>query len=99
MGQFTDREEQSSAVNSVDVGTVGALEDMKKLLVQDMLGVKPTGLYTCRENELKENKFIKSIVDSTQIVDRRVQVRMPWKDGRPQKESNYDVAYQTNYLL
>ena len=31
MGQFSDREEQSSAINSVDVGTVSALEDIKKL--------------------------------------------------------------------
>ena len=94
MGQFTDREEQSTAINSVDVGTVSALEDMKKLLVQDMLGVKPTELCTCRDNDLKENKFIKSIADSTQIVNGRVQVRMPWKDDGPPKESNYDVAYQ-----
>ena len=59
-----------------------------------MLGVKPTELCTCRDNDLKENKFIKSIADSTQIVDGRVQVRMSWKDDGPQKESNYDVAYQ-----
>ena len=39
MGQFTGQEDQSSGINSVDVGTVSALEDMKKLLVQDMLGV------------------------------------------------------------
>ena len=53
MRQFTDREEQSTATNSVDVGTVSALEDVKKLLVQDMLGVKPTELCTCRDNDLK----------------------------------------------
>ena len=39
---LTRREEQFPAINSVDVGTVSALEDMKKFLVQDMLGVKPT---------------------------------------------------------
>lgn len=70
------------------------MEDMTKLLVQDMLGVKLTELCTCKDNELKENKFIKSIADSTEIVDGRVQVRMPWSDDRPPKESNYDVAYQ-----
>ena len=63
MGQFTGQG-QSSGINSVDVGTVSALEDMKKLLVQDMLGVKPTELCTCRDNDLKENKFIKSITES-----------------------------------
>jgi len=90
IGQFTGREDQSSGINSVDVGTVSVLEDMKKLLVQDMLGVKSTELY----DDFKENKFIKSITDLTQIVDGRVEVRMPWKDGGPPKESNYDVAYQ-----
>jgi len=67
---------------------------MTKLLVQDMLGVKLTELCTCKDNKLKENKFIKSIADSTEIVDGRVQVRMPWSDDRPPKKSNYDVAYQ-----
>ena len=94
LGQFADPEKPSSAINSVDVGTVSALEDMTKLLVQDMLGVKPTELCTCRDDELKENKFIKLIADSTQIVDGRVQVRMPWSEGGPPKESNYDIAYQ-----
>ena len=37
-----------------------------------------------RENDLKENKFIKSISESTQILDGRVQVRMPRKTMDPQ---------------
>ena len=83
MGQFTDRAEQTTAINSVNVETVSALEDMKKLLIQDMLGVKPTELCTCRDNDKfkfinDKFKFIKSIPDSTQIVDGRVHVRMPW---------------------
>ena len=94
MGQFSDQSDVSSAIRSVDVGTVSALEDMTKLLVQDTLGVKPTELCTCTENELKENKFIKSIADSTEIIDGRVQVRMPWSDDGPPKESNFDVALQ-----
>ena len=68
MGQFSSEGDQSSATRSVDVGTVSALEDMTKLL-QDTLGVKPTELCTCKDNKLKENKFIKSIEDSTKIVD------------------------------
>lgn len=84
MGQFFDQGDESSAIRSVDVRTVSALEDMTKLLIQDTLGVKPTELCTCKDNELKENKFIKSIADSTEIVDGRVQVRMPWsEDGLP----------------
>ena len=64
--------ERSSAINSIDVGIVDVLEDMKKLLTQDMLGVRPTELCTCRDNDLKENKFIKSIAESTQIVEGRM---------------------------
>ena len=59
-----------------------------------MLGVKPTELCTCSDNDLRENKFIKSITKSTQIIDGRVQVRMPWKDEGPPKESNYDIAFK-----
>ena len=94
IGTFASKQgEQPSAINLIDVGTVDVLEDMKKLLTQDMLGVRPTELYcTCRDNVLKENKFIKSIAESTQIVEGRIQVRMPWNGEGPPKESNYDVA-------
>ena len=94
MGQFASQENQPSRIHSTEVGTINAVEDMKKLLTQDMLGVKPTELCTCSDNDLKENKFIKSITKSTQIIDGRVQVRMPWKDEGPPKESNYDIAYK-----
>ena len=86
--------EQRSATNSIDVGTVDVLEDMKKLLTQDMLGVRPTKLCTCRDNGLKKNKFIKSIAESNQILVGRIQVQMPWHGEGPPKESNYDVAYK-----
>ncbi|XP_068729112.1 uncharacterized protein [Montipora capricornis] len=94
MGQFSGQGDESFAIRTVDVGTVSALEDMTKRLVQDTLGVKPTVFCTCKDNELKENTFIKSIADSTEIVDGRIQVRMPWSEDGPPKESNYDVAYQ-----
>ncbi|KAL9959756.1 hypothetical protein ACROYT_G033111 [Oculina patagonica] len=94
MGQIDDRESQPSTINSVDVGTVSALEDMTKLHAQDMLGVKPTELCTSRDDELEEKKFIKMIADSTQIIDGRDQERTPWTDDGPPKESNSDVALQ-----
>ena len=75
--------ERPSAINSFDVGTVDVLQDMKKLLTQDMLGVRPTELCTCRDNDLKENKFIKSIAESTQIFEGRIQVRRPWNGDGP----------------
>ena len=87
MGQFSDLGDESSAIRSVDVGTVSALEDMTKLLVQDTLGVKSTKLCTCKDNELKENKFIKSIADSTEIDDGRVQVQMPWSEHGPPRRA------------
>ena len=37
MGQFSDQGDESSAIRSVDVGTVSALKDMTKLHVQDTL--------------------------------------------------------------
>ena len=76
------------------LGTVDVLEDMKKLLTQDTLGVRPTEFCTCRDNDLKENKFLKSIAESTQIVEGRILVRMPWNGEGPPKESSYDVAYK-----
>ena len=94
MGQFSSQGDESFAIRTVDVGTVSALEDMTKLLVPYTLGVKPTVFCTCKDNESKENKFIKSIADSTEIVDGRIQVRMPWSEDGPPKESNYDVEYQ-----
>ena len=70
--------QQSARISSVDFGTVSMLEDMKKLLTEDLMGVRPTELCTCRD--LQENNFIKSILESTKIVDRRVQVWMPWRE-------------------
>ena len=80
IGQFSDQGDKSLAIRTVEVGTVRALEDMTKPLVQDTLVVKWTVLCTCKDNELKENKFIKSITDSTEIVDGRVQVQMSWSE-------------------
>ena len=50
--------------------------DIKKLLHQDLLGVKPTKLCTCSENMLQENKFVKSLAASHTLVDGRIQVKM-----------------------
>ena len=83
-GTFASKHgERPSAINSIDVGTVDVLQDMKKLLTQDKLGVRPTELCRCRDNDLKENKFIKSISESTQIFEGRIQVRGPWNDDGP----------------
>ena len=85
LGQFSYQGDKSFTIRTVEVGTVSALEDMTKQLVQDTLVVKWTVLCTCKDNELKENKFIKSITDSTEIIIGRVQVRMAWSEDGPPK--------------
>ena len=70
---------------------------MKNLFTQDMLGVKPTEMCVCTDNVLEENKFVKSLEQSTKMVDGRVQVKMPWKDAGPPKSSNYDLALKRMY--
>ena len=86
-----------TCIKSVKVGTVSAVEDIKSLLHQDQIGVKPTRYCTCSDDTLRENNFIKSLTDSTSIVDGRVQVKMPWKKDGPPKHSNYHVALKRMY--
>ena len=58
IGTFADKaNQQSTRISSVDVGTVSVLEDMKKLLTQDLMGVRPTELCTCRDSELQEQVY------------------------------------------
>lgn len=85
LGQFVSKGSVTSEIPSKEVGTVSAMEDIKKLLHQDLLGVKPTKLCSCSENVLHESKFMKSLAASTALVDGRIQVKMPWKDDRPPK--------------
>ena len=92
LGQFESSGSTLSEIQSIEVGTVSVEEDIKKLLHQDLLGVKPTKLCTCTENVLRESKFVKSLAASTTLVDGRIQVKMPWKEGGPPKRSNYDIA-------
>ena len=92
LGQFESSGSTLSEIQSIEVGTVSVEEDIKKLLHQDLLGVKPTKLCTCTENVLRESKFVKSLAASTTLADGRIQVKMPWKEGGPPKRSNYDIA-------
>ena len=50
------------------------------------------GKCTCSENVLRESKFVKSLAASITLVDGRIQVRMPWKEAGPPKQSNCDIA-------
>ncbi|PFX13182.1 hypothetical protein AWC38_SpisGene22761 [Stylophora pistillata] len=91
-GWYVLRQVNSYRIQSVAVGTVSIEDDFKKLLYQDTLGVKPTELCICSENVLRENKFVKSLSDSTTLVYGRIQVRMPWNENGPPERSNYDIA-------
>jgi len=86
--------QQSTRISSVDFGTDSVLEDIKKLLTLGLMGVRPTELCTCRDIDFQENKFVKSISESTKIIDGRVQVRMPWREDGLPNESHYDAAYK-----
>ena len=68
----------NTRIQSIDVGTLSVVDDLNILLQQDLIGVKPTELCMCSDRELRENKFVKSLAESTTLVDGRVQVRMPW---------------------
>ena len=65
---------------------------------QDQLGVKPTKLCTCTDNELLENKLLRSLSESATLIDGRIQVKMPWKENGPPKRSNYDIALKRTYF-
>ncbi|KXJ27593.1 hypothetical protein AC249_AIPGENE7689 [Exaiptasia diaphana] len=97
VGQFATESSNCPQINYVDVDATDTLQDMKNLFTQDMLGVKPTEMCICTDNVLEENKFVKSLEQSTKIVDERVQVKMPWKDAGPPKSSNYDLALKRMY--
>jgi hypothetical protein len=90
----SENDDKVSRTISVEVGTISEEEDIKTLLTQDLLGVKPTKMCTCTDEMLKENKLIKSLADSTKIIDGRVEVKMPWEEGGPPRQNNYSIAYQ-----
>ena len=40
---------------------------------------------------------MKALLASTIIIDGRVQVKMPWKEAGPPRQSNYDIALKRMY--
>ena len=94
LGQLTPT---SQSIQSIDIGTMSVKENIELLVQQDQLGVKPTNLCTCTDNELRENKFVRSLSESTTLIDGRIQVKMPWKENGPPKRSNYDIALKRMY--
>ncbi|PFX23288.1 hypothetical protein AWC38_SpisGene12174 [Stylophora pistillata] len=97
IGKVNSDAEYMTEIRSIDVGTVSAIEDIEKLVHQDLLGVKPTEMCTCSENALRENRFVKALSASTTLENGRVQVKMPWKESGPPKQSNYGIALKRMY--
>ena len=84
-------------VNTVlSVNYVSKLEEdeLNLLFYGDVIGVKPTSLCVCSDNQIVESAFIKHVRKTTRInVDGRVCIEMPWKPGFPEKlPNNYNVA-------
>jgi hypothetical protein len=70
-------------------------QDIKKLIFQDQLGIKPTRYCTCSEKEMRECAFIRHVRESTRVLDDgRIEVRMPWKPGHPNLPNNRSVAFE-----
>ena len=68
--------------------------DIKKLLFQDQVGVKPTQYCVCSGKDLQESEFILHVRQITTVLeDGRIQVRMPWKPGHPILPNNWSMAY------
>ena len=59
LGQVDSGSNSMSEIRSVNVAPLSAVEDIKKLVHQDFLGVRPTELCTCSENALRENTLSK----------------------------------------
>ena len=69
--------------------------DLKRLLFQDQVGIKPTRYCVCSEEEMRECAFIQQVKESTKVLeDGGIEVKMPWKRGHPNLPSSWSVAYQ-----
>lgn len=72
IGTFACQHNQlTGRVSSVVAETVSVLEDLQKLLAQNLMGVRPNEICTCRDTELQENKFIKLISEYSRIVEKK----------------------------
>ena len=92
IGQLDPKIPDGAKIQSVDVSHASVMENVNQLLQQDQIGIKPTRFCTCSESELRESKFVKSVSQSTTLVNGRIQVKMPWNGKGPPKQSNYDIA-------
>lgn len=80
----------STFVNNV---TVLDKPNISKYFEIENLGVKPTKLCTCSDNELKESTFIQHVNNNiTFQEDGRIEIKMPWRKGHPSFPDNRPMA-------
>ena len=85
------------SIQSIDVGHHECKREYRTTRATRSTWRKPTKLCTCTDNELRENKFVRSLSESTTLIDGRIQVKMAWKENGPPKRSNYDIALKRMY--
>lgn len=89
-------EENAPGINAIEaIDEESTSYDIKKLLFQDQVGVKPTRYCVCSGKEMQECEFIRHVQETTTVLeDGRIQVRMPWKPGHPNLPNNWSMAYK-----
>ena len=62
----------------------------------ELLGVKPSSICVCSDQEISESSFIKHVRNTTtKTPDSRVKMKMPWKSDYPEKlPNNFVQAYE-----
>ena len=87
----------TQTVNRVlSINFVNKLEEneLKTYFYGDIIGVRPTSLCICTDNQIVESAFIKHVRATTKInSEGRICVQLPWKSGFPEQlPNNYQRA-------
>ena len=73
------------SVNFIDLTAASETAQLKDFFYSDVIGVKPTSICSCSDNEIAEAVFIKHVKKTTRINDEgRVEVSAPWRPGFPE---------------
>ena len=86
LGHLEDK--AASGIFAIEIiDEIATEQDIKKLILQDQLGVKPTRYYTCSEKELQECAFIRHVRESTKVLE-------DGKPGHPNLPNNLSLAIE-----
>ncbi len=97
-----ERTVNSLTVNSLNTNFINKQDEseLKRFLYSDVIGVQPTSLCVCTDNEISESKFIKHVHESTTMNDEgRVSVEMPWARGFPESLPSPNNIYRAKDQL